>query len=325
LINISWVYGLLYLASTISSKILISYLVIDNNNFFDNINNLYVIWWFHILYLFMVIIYVWVYLWLIKTISDIYKWISYNFYSNINYWFGNIINSFATYYYIFMYVYFIPAIFMILWLWLILIDLINNKIWAKTINWWYLNWTKIPDFSNVQWFYFGLWLVLLSIIIWIYFVIYRWIKSSFAIIHSVDTRDFSYNSFKLSIKFTNNNWWRIFWNMFIFFIITWIIFWILNSIFSLFNWYIYSSWIDYSKIKDFDPIMIKNIINSLFNTDIGSFLQNALSWLQVYIWIVFMYILYKNLEKKDWWQVWIENWSQDILKQGYTSLWTEDL
>ncbi|MDD2909090.1 MAG: hypothetical protein PHZ26_05075, partial [Candidatus Gracilibacteria bacterium] len=129
-----------------------------------------------------------------------------------------------------------------------------------------------------------------------------------------------------SIKLTKNNWLRIFGNFLLIYILTGIIFWIIGIVFSLFSGQINSLGADdLNQLKTLNPVIIKSFANSFFNLSTGNILKSVLDGLQVFIIIVFIFLLFKRLEKEDGSQIWIDNGSQDILKQGYTTLSVEDL
>ena len=118
-------------------------------------------------------------------------------------------------------------------------------------------------------------------IIWfssIYFIIsiiYRWLKSKFAIYSAVDKNEFTKNNFEKSLKFTKNNWWRILWNLLVVWLLIIVISWIFTFVFSLL------------------PIWFWN---SFVNTVFYWFLNNIITTSYAVFAIIFTYLLFKRLE-----------------------------
>lgn len=180
-----------------------------------------------------------------------------------------------TYRYMFVYIAIIPAIFFIFW-WLI-------------FNIWYFydlqfNYKIIGTFLMAVWF--------------LYFIInmiYKWIKSTFAIYSAIDKDDYSKNNFLESIIITNKKWWRIIWNL----ILVWLIVWLLSSVASnIFSIFFGKIW-DFSLI-DFENInfeMIKNFAStfSFFNYFASWFLNNLVNTIGTVFIYIFIYVFYKRL------------------------------
>ncbi len=120
-------------------------------------------------------------------------------FENIKWWIKNIFLSFKTYWYIFAYIYLIPALIFIVW-------------GIMFISWMWEN--------KIQWL-INFWIIfmILSFLLFLFFAIYRWTKTSFSLIYAVDKESFDKENFKKSIDITQNNWWRIFWNLFLIWLI----------------------------------------------------------------------------------------------------------
>ena len=263
----------------------------SNLDAFSFLNNSVVVIWmvvstfFFILYL---LAYVYVLLGLLKSIKQWFNWEKIDMIENIKYWIWNFWNSMKTYWYIFVYIAMIPALLFILW------GILFNLSY-------YLD--NISVLSSIGW-----WLMLVSFIIFIFFSIYRWTKARFALYSAVNANEFSKENFNTSVKYTDNNWWRIVWN----YLLVWILIWFLGYVVSALNWLIsfglwwwsdLMSWLsesyynkDYSNIKD----LISNYINNF--SFIAEILWNIIdtifkTWANVYI-IVFSYIFYLRLEKE---------------------------
>jgi hypothetical protein len=256
-----------------------------------------------ILFILYLLLYIPVFIWLIKSINQSVINEKINMFENIKFWFSKLLSSFKTYWYIFAYVALIPAIiFIIWWLLLNLSFYFDNLIFLKSI-----------------WVF----LMIISLIIFIFFTIYRWIKTRFSLISAVTYDEFDKNNFLNSIKITNNNWWRIVWNILLIWIIVSIISWIISSIFSIF---IFSISFDFSIM---DEIMnwlnnwnlnINDIINKLINAFISSFsiIWSIISWFinniintisSVFI-IIFIFIFFQRLESEN------KNLSEGIVKNN---------
>lgn len=209
---------------------------------------------------------------------------------NVIFWFKNILNSFSTYWYIFKYIYLIPAIFFIIW-W----------IWFNLIYFLKLENELLKNIS--------IGLMIIAFILFIIFSIYRWLQATFVLYSAISNESFTQNDFDLNIKITKNNLLRIFWN----FILLWFILWFVSRI----SWFISNiflpnsvdTWLDkYLTLDNF--IKIKNGVNPLdiikideieiifsqINFLINSFVWEFLSALIIIFWFVFTYIFMKRLE-----------------------------
>ena len=172
---------------------------------------------------------------------------------NIKWWIKNIFESFKTYWYIFSYVYLIPAVIFIMW----------GLLYIGTI------WMENEIFWTI-----GLIFMMIGFLVFIVFAIYRGLKTSFSIFSAVDKESFTKENFTQSIVITKNNWWRIWWNFLLIGLIIWLITWFFWALADLlttnkFNFedLIYSSkwdlsWSEVSNIlTKFD--LVEEIINSV--------------------------------------------------------------
>lgn len=285
------IYGGIYIITMILWKILMGILIFDALFFIHSINYVILIMGC-VVWLSSVIIYIGIFLGFIKYLSDINKWLSVKLKISIICGMKKIPSSCYTYYYIFLYVYLIPALFFIGWLVFILSDLMNGKIGLE-------RWVYNSQYANI-WFI----LIGISFFLSVYFVIYRWIRSSFALYNAVDKDDFSKTSFRYSLHLTENQWMRIFWNL------IWMgfIIWLATSIFSgLLS--TGGSSIDtdsFMAIKEGNLINIKHILNGVFSIGIGNILSSILSGIVWLFSLTFTYIFFKRLE--------LESWAQKIVE-----------
>lgn len=209
---------------------------------------------------------------------------------NIVFWFKNILNSFSTYWYIFKYIYLIPAIIFIIW-W----------IWFNLIYFLKLENELLKNIS--------IWFMIIAFILFIIFSIYRWLKAKFVLYSAISNESFTQKDFDLNIKITKNNLWRIFWNFFLLWMILWFvsrISWFISNIFlpssvdtgldkyvTLDNFIKIQNWVNPMDIIKVDEIEVTfSQINFLINTFVWEFL----SALIVVFWFVFTYIFMKRLE-----------------------------
>jgi len=258
---------------------------------FSFLNNSVVVIWIVVgtfLFILYLIAYVFVLIWLLKSIKQWINWKDINIIENLKYWFLNFWNSMKTYWYVFVYVAMIPALLFILW------GVLFNLSY-------YLD--NISFLSSLGW-----WLMIISAMLFVFFSIYRWTKAKFALYSAVDNEEFTRENFNNSIKYTDNNWWRIIWN----YLLVWILISILWYIISAINWlFSFSFWgwsdlvsgltdayysKDYSNIWDltsnyinnfsFIAEVLWNIIDTIFKTVTSVFV------------IIFSYIFYLRLEKE---------------------------
>lgn len=267
---------------------LLSKISLDTFDFFSFLNNsstvlIIVIWTiFFIIYL---LLYIPLLISLIKSIKQAYLEEKITVKENLIYWFLKLKASLNIYWYIFTYVALLPSLLFIIW-------------WILFNVWFYFKWQEF--FKNI-----GLYLMLISVLIFVFFLIYRWLKTKFSINSAIENDDYSKKNFKNSVKITDNNWWRIIWNIFVAWLLISIISWIIWIIFSLFI----PSWINISKIltQIFDDTQKWNVFNinsfkdisnsfSLSWHLISSFFKNIISTISSVFFIIFYYIFYKRLE-----------------------------
>lgn len=256
-----------------------------------------------LLALWYVILEIWIILWLYKTICDIDIRNETNIQENYINWFWNIWKSFQTYYYIFMYVYGIPALLFIFW-WLYFI---------------YIQQWNMMAGNGVSHIYNFIWIWVLFLLGFFLYIVYRSNKTVFSIVSAVEKNNFEKENFNTSVSLTKWNWWRILWNFILVWVMIWIISWIMNSIFS-------SGWnsmdmilkninnptnIDYNALlewfKSNYELSIPNIVKELF--------WRIIMILGIIFTSIFTYLFYKRLEGEniswnyekiiieEWWKI----------------------
>lgn len=256
------------------------------------------LWYFSMLiWLIIALLFIPIKLGLIRWIKQWFNDENINIAENFKYGFDNFISSFKTYWYIFAYVYLIPALVFIV-LSLLLIILLKNE-------------SLMNEYSSS--------LIIIGVFSWLFFlwfIIYRSLQAKFALFSAVDNDSFTEGDFKKSLKPTKNNLIRIFGNL--------LVFWIILSIASSFVWWIFNLivsifWATSNMDSIFSKIDInllnnsQEILNYLSNIDIKeltsfnifAFISKAWWNLITAIWeiimTIFIYIFYKRLvfEKKD--------------------------
>lgn len=281
---IVWIIGIytsIFIVSSAIFQILLSNLIIDENFFKHPIN--YGIFWIYIFYLLIItILYIWIYLWIIKKLVNISKWIDSDIKEDLIFGIKNIINSFYTYYYVFLYVYLIPSIIIIIELILILYNL-----------------RKENNINQIMWIVIGI-----TVLISLFFIIYRWLKTTFAIYWAIDKNDFSNDNFIFTTKITDKKWWRIFWNLMLINLILSLIWWTMSWFLWAFSFF--GPQFDETKIKEMftsntmDFILLKEYIQSVFSFNIATAIQGLFekifSGLTFLVNVSFIFILYKRLE-----------------------------
>lgn len=233
--------------------------------------------------IFFVIIYlivsIWFNLWLLKWIKQWVNWEKVTPIENLAYGFKSIFISFQTYWYIFSYIFLIPAILFIVWWILFNIGFYadNNEI-LKFI-WWAL--------------------MIVWAIIWLAFAIYRGVRTSFSIASAIDKDSFTKENFLESISFTNDNWWRIVWNIFLAWLIVSLVSWVFWMLLSSISFF----WndINISEIRDIEDLKI--VLKSMWDINIYKIISNSLDILiktitSIFV-IVFSYILFLRLQDES--------------------------
>lgn len=213
---------------------------------------------------------------LYKTIKDIDEWNNFSLLENYTYGMKKIFASFVTYFYIFMYVYFLPAILFIAGGLYVLYLQFNGGLW----------------FENGQ-MYSMIWIWLLVFSFFVFYVIYRSNKTVFALVSAVSKNEYSKDNFNASVALTKWKWWRIFGNFFLVGLLIGIISMILSSIVWSSNNFWFWPWADFS-FWDF----IEKLQSETFS--IQAILTGLLWRFIVSITIVFIfiftYIFYKRLQ-----------------------------
>lgn len=277
---IYWVF-LTYLMLTTVTKIISKWLWTSSQDFFNMLNlpevSIFIII-FMIVIISVSILYIPFFIWLIYSIKQATYWITITPKENLFKWFKKIINSFNTYWYMFVYVALIPAIFFIIW-WIL-------------FNAWYFNWQN----SNLiqTWTFLMIFWWMLFVI----FALYRWIKTSFSIISAVDNDSFTKEDFKKSVYITNNNYLRIIWNILIVSFLVSTVSSILNTFTSFLS---YDNSFDFSSIKDFKVEDIKNILSnySIFWEILKWFFSSIITTIWSIFTTIFMYLFYLRLREES--------------------------
>lgn len=245
-----------------------------------------------VLFILYLMLYIPLELMLIKSIKQLFDWDRITVKLNLVYWFKKFFSSFTTYYYIFLYIAWIPAFLFIVW-------------------WIFFNLTFFIELDSIY-KQISIWLMIFSLILFLFFSLYRWIRAKFSLLSAVDKDEFNIINFKKALTLSKNNWWRILWNL----ILIWIIVSIIKSIIS---WII-------SILGFFNSNIVENIgdtfldktlkwwsIHDLLNQEnvnniISSFLEFNLMyfiWDIIKVWldsisiifiIIFLYLLFKRLE-----------------------------
>lgn len=219
---------------------------------------------------------------LITSIKQTYKWWNITLGKNLRFWISKLLDAFRTYWYVFCYTLLIPAVIFIIW-WIVLNFWLYTDIKTYTLIWWSI--------------------MILSLLLCIYYSLYRWIKSSFALISAVDSWNYTKDNFKIAVNITEWKWWRIFWNLiwiwFFWWLVIGLIGWIWGSLEAIWNnqqslWFLiesslYNGEVSFDEISSsISPLNILGILNSLFQNILGTILG-------VFIYI-FLYIYFKRLQ-----------------------------
>lgn len=250
---------------------------LQNMDYFSFLNNpkivtLIAIWM--VIFIVYLLLYIPVLLWLIKSIKQAYDEQEVTPKANILYWFTNLTNSFKTYWYIFVYVAIVPAVFFIVW-WIL-------------FNYWYYSDSDI--LKQIWTFWMIFWWIL-----FIVFSIYRWLKSTFPIYSAVNNDSFTKEDFSNAINITHNNWWRILWN----FILIWLIITLVSWLISWLLWIFSYSSLDFSSVtslQDFTEIA-SNF--SVVWESLSWFVNTIISTITSVFVIIFTYIFYMTLRQES--------------------------
>jgi hypothetical protein len=234
---------------------------------------------------------IWVILWLYKTLQDIDTNKEIDLKANYNYGFSHIWQAFQIYYYIFMYIYFIPSIlFIISGLYFIYIQQANIMAWV------------FSGLSNQEFFSLMTGLTLLWIVPLILFSIYVTYKSNrtvFSLISALDSNDYTRENFNKSLDLTTWNWWRIFWNFLLIAIIIMFVSRSINMVFLLF-WF-GEVWNIFQNMKDFNIEAITQVIKDYtfwVTVIIKDVIWRIIMILGLVFSSVFTFIFYKSLQSE---------------------------
>ena len=224
---------------------------------------------------------------LIKSISQSYHWEAPDYKKNLKYWFSNLWNSFKTYWYIFAYVALIPALLFIVW-------------WVILLYWMQYN----GDFIKIWWFITGI-----SVILFLFFALYRWTKAAFWLQSAVDSDNYSLENFKQSVQNTKEKFWRIIGNFilvwFIWWLVVWMIMWVVDNLGSSFGISANTSFEQFQSSWEDSNIDFQAILSDAISgySPIFNIITNTLQWaikttFSIFL-IVFTYIFFKRLELEN--------------------------
>lgn len=235
-----------------------------------------------VLFLIYLLLYVPVILWLIRWIKQSVDWTKVEPLKNLKFGVSRLLPSFKTYWYIFAYVALIPAIIFIIW-------------WVILITWLFASINALVS----------LWVLVISgsSFLFLIFVIYRWVKSLFALYSATNDDDFTKSNFDNSVKITDNNWLRIIWN----FILVWIVVRIFSYIIGIFLTLLpFSSfWIQsFLDPEVLNSDFLSKIIDdfSVTSHTVSSFLLTILNTIKSVFMSIFIYLLYIVLRWDTSWK-----------------------
>ncbi|NVP17369.1 hypothetical protein HUU51_01500 [Candidatus Gracilibacteria bacterium] len=270
----SVIYYLIFSGVLISLADLLSY-----NNFFLFFSNpKFVI--LSTLSLFFLLLYVLIFIpfliYTIKTIRDFYNGeVKIDFKSNFLYATSRFFDIMKTYWYIFAYLALIPSI----------IFIIGGVIF------------NVGYFYDLQFDYkmIGGAFMLTGFLLFIVNMIYRGIKSTFALYSAIDNDLYTKEDFLKSVSITNKNWWRIFGNLVLIGLIVGLLSGIASNFFSIF----FGSFGDFSNIdfENINTVAIQSFIDqfSFFNYFVSGFFENLIKTIGSVFIYIFIYVFYKRL------------------------------
>lgn len=257
---------------------------IDVFNFLNNPFIVISIWVWMIFFIVYLILYIPIFLWLLKTIKQSVNNEKVTSKENLFYWFSKLSDAFRTYWYIFAYVALLPSIFFILW-WLL-------------FNLWFFKW--IDELKQVWGF-----LMILATLLFLVFIVYRWIRATFAMYWALDSELFTKENFLNTVNITVDNWWRILWNFFLVWLVVSLLSWLISKVISIFTY----SWVNLESIGSLEDLLSVasnfNVIGQIFSWFFGSIINTI--W-TVFV-IVFTYIFYLRLKDES------INWPQIVMKK----------
>lgn len=223
---------------------------------------------------------------MVKTIKETLIGNKISIADSISYGCKNILQAFKTYWYIFAYVYLIPALLFIVW-WLIFIiaTMLSSSLQSQVM----MLWSAIMGIS-----------ILLSIV----FAIYKWTKSTFWLISAVDKEEFTKDNFHSSVSLSDTKWWRVFWNLFWIWFIVGCVINLVSFVIWLIN--IFSS--DLSSLTENlweweEGAGMQEIIAEFTNFNLWNFISDIIStWFWSILWtliVVFSYIFFMRLRHES--------------------------
>ncbi len=243
-------------------------------SFFYNIDTLIFIFLLLILFILYLLFYIPFILWTIRIIKQAENSQNIDILQNIKYWFSRLLKSFNTYWYIFWYIAWIPSLLFIIW-------------WILFNLWFFF---QISEQVKYIWLIFmWIWTFLFLI-----FMVYRWIKTSFSIISATREDSFDKKNFLMSISITKNNWWRILWNLLLVWIIISFVSQAFSSFLNLILWYSFP-------LENIDKIdSIESIMShfSVFNYFIFGILEVFLNTIGFIFITVFSYLFYLRISRE---------------------------
>jgi len=266
--------------NSIDFKSLISWSYVNVlTNLFTNTQVIFYLSFFLLLIILYFLLIIPFYIWTLKSVKQSYLNEKVTPKENLIYWFKNLWNSFKLYWYIFQYVALIPCLVIIFW------------------GLSYLYWSFYDNsMFNDYWIYVSiLWLIL-----FIFFSIYRWIKTTFSFSSAIDKNIFLKDNFKYSVAITKSNWWRILLNIVFIWIVISTIWSLLWGLFSMLTVY-WNSWeLSFFSDNSEDVSYLLNEFSkfNLFNF-IWSIIDVIINTILTVFWYIFVYLFYKNLETEN--------------------------
>lgn len=263
--------------------------IIDLFTFLNNPTVVILILLWIILFILYLLLYIIILLWFIKSVKQALSEEKITILENVQYWINSFWLSMKTYWYIFSYVALIPSLIFILW-WIL-------------FNLSYYLW----NLESLQ--ILSLWIIGLSLIIFVIFLIYRWTKATFAIYSAVDDNTFDKENFNSSISITQSNWWRIFWNFLLLGIMISIILSIIGTIISLVSFFgswgwsllkslleINSNWWNFN-LEEMKLLLEWYVNNfSILSEILSNILDNIIKTISTIFVLIFTYIFYIRLK-----------------------------
>ncbi len=179
----------------------------------------------------------------------------------------SMIKILKTYWYIFAYVALIPALFFIVW-WI----LFNATYFLE-----------LPEYFSRVWTL----LMLTWIVLFIFFSIYRWVKTTFSLYSAIKNDEYTKQNFKNSVKITDWIWWRIFWNTFISWLIIWLFLGVITNILKIFI----PSWFNFYEASLTWNFSLLSWLNFL----IYWIFESVINSISIVYLMVFVYLLYERI------------------------------